>query len=1561
MSEPPAKPAPDPAAGGPPRPKLKPAPGELASGLTNLAKPSDSAPKIDESKRARVDDLWKEALAEGARPSSTIGSLGTVSLHPDSPTVDWQRKLPRAAIASLPNAHAPSTAGAPARVIVDDPTGKVQVHHGDAAADPLAGGTLDALDGRTLDAPPGAAHAPSQIGTRAEAPGDLTRGTTIDLSGTVYAPTQPALPSIPAPGTPAASGKTPLSSTAPTLPGRPVDAPPPGTRMVPPQASRIHAPRPEEFRIQAKLASGGMGEVFVATQLGLNREVALKRPKPSRHDTEARLSAFVREGTVTGDLEHPSIVPIYQNGVDADGLPFYAMKLVHGIEWRYLLHPDLAQERQDPDFIKQVAQKGAAMDLHAHLDVLLKVCDAVAFAHSRHILHRDLKPENVIVGEYGEVQVMDWGLAIDYRDQIPDTAKALSRSNIRGPAGTPAYMAPEMALGDVNKIGPATDVYLLGAILYEILTGRPPHGGSKLDRVLYQAAVNEYLPVRHSNLNVAPGLEAIVDKALATIASARYATVQEFQSALREHLTHEQSLKISTRAEADLDKLSAAASAAGSLTTQSAERREAEHSARYVKFAEIVAAFRQSLELWPLNLSARAGLIRSLTAFVSAALDGGDLGLAHAQIEQLRSAVDHADAAQRENVETLARRWSSLDAQRRARQRNFKLALAGVAVLLAVLVIGGAWSYINIRAEKERAEDNFTEAEKQRQTADEQRKIAEKNFAEAETQRARAEKARLEADQQRQAAETNATLAQKNAAAAIAEKQEADRQRAEADKQRHQAELQKAEAEKQRAIADDQRKVAEAKTVEAQEQRELAEGNLEEAERQRQAAVQNLGAVDIQRARTLIAVHRDYPQAAVFLLRAVENTQSVDSTKARRELNTVFLNSPRRVDSVDFNGDARRMLLDGGSIAVLTLNPQVSWLDLSAEYKIATQKRVGNDPRRDDLRDFVRFGDAWLILDAQGALTRWTGFATQANQEVTAQLKSQPLTVPALNGARVTVLTALPDRNRLVLGLNDGRLLLLKADSTTPGGAAQASENRTLTLICALPAHKGAVSGLAILAAGKQLLSVGADGRLCLWDLEMQKLLRERPAHLGFASALAVDHSAALAATAGPDGAIKVWNLGDFSERLTLQGHLREVGSLAFHPTRPLLASQSFDGTVRLWNLAADPADTPCYATLHVDNPHPTLQVAFSSQDDQLLCLNQDGIELWDLRNRTQVTPEVWQDLRRPGARLLQATRDQVLMLHDRHLLTLGNDDMEPQVQTAADFLGAFHPADNPRRTVALTAAGLFGPPDKLEPLPPADAGKIVAWTRQGPWVLINRGGKFFLADTAQAAWQFQPVPGDGESVGLALSNTGRYFSWNAANRMAFSTEPDNEREIELNFHMPPHAQKILQAAWLPDGQSVVLRTGGNELQIVDEARESVGAIVGHLAPVRTMTLDASGRFLASADASGQVRITDLTDLTGSPLGPPLPAPPDELLFNDDGHTLLCLVGGQLIRLQLPVPGSEEIDELRDTVVDRLGIAPDHYIPRGVRNVLTPAPPEEPPPPPPPPDAPDLPAPEAIP
>lgn len=200
-----------------------------------------------------------------------------------------------------------------------------------------------------------------------------------------------------------------------------------------------------ELAMGETIGEGGMGVVRRAEQLTLRREVAVKQLRADTHRTYAQ-EQLLREAWVTGGLEHPNIVPVYALGTDPDGNPVIVMKKIEGTAWKDLI--DLG------DAPSGHADLDAATDRLAwHLNVFQTVCNALAFAHSRGIIHRDIKPDNVMVGAFGEVYLLDWGIAVSLDDETLPLAR-----DVKTVAGTPAFMAPEMASADGESIDQRTDV-----------------------------------------------------------------------------------------------------------------------------------------------------------------------------------------------------------------------------------------------------------------------------------------------------------------------------------------------------------------------------------------------------------------------------------------------------------------------------------------------------------------------------------------------------------------------------------------------------------------------------------------------------------------------------------------------------------------------------------------------------------------------------------------------------------------------------------------------------------------------------------------------------------------------------------------------------------------------------------------------------------------------------------------------------------------------------------------------------------------------------------------------
>ena len=302
------------------------------------------------------------------------------------------------------------------------------------------------------------------------------------------------------------------------------------------------------YEILGEFSRGGMGMVLRANDAVLGREVLLKQILPEADDDPARRVQFSREAHTSAALEHPNIAPVYDAGALGERRPFYVMRYIRGDN----LKQAIARHHPGPPGETPAARSLRLRDL---LGRFVAVCGAVAYAHARGVLHRDIKPANILLGDFGETQLIDWGLAkVGAESTITETPAGGAKSSSLPPVrlddsgseptkygqakGTPAYMAPEQATGDLERFGPATDVYGLGATLYHILTGRAAFQGDS--REFLADVIRGVFPrPRQVNPEVAPALEAICLKAMAREPGDRYPTAKDLAADIERWLADE--------------------------------------------------------------------------------------------------------------------------------------------------------------------------------------------------------------------------------------------------------------------------------------------------------------------------------------------------------------------------------------------------------------------------------------------------------------------------------------------------------------------------------------------------------------------------------------------------------------------------------------------------------------------------------------------------------------------------------------------------------------------------------------------------------------------------------------------------------------------------------------------------------------------------------------------------------------------------------------------------------------------------------------------------------------
>ncbi len=839
-----------------------------------------------------------------------------------------------------------------------------------------------------------------------------------------------------------------------------------------------------DYELLDKLGEGGMGIVYAGRQSSIDRAVAIKTLKKADAGRREKVS-FVSEAVVTGDLDHPNIVPIYDLGTDQKGALFYSMKQVQGTPWLKVI-----DETSEED----------------NLSILMRVADAIAFAHSRGVVHCDLKPENVMLGDFGEVLVMDWGLA----QLMPEFAKPEGVARSAAGGGTPAYMAPEMARGK-GDIGYHSDIYLLGAILFEIVSGKPPHTGVNVMQCLHFAAQNR---IRKTDAS-GPLLE-IALKAMATKPEDRYQSVSELQQAIRDYLSHAESRHLADRAELVLAK--------------------AERTQDYQLYSQALASYREALSLWEENSDATVGAHRASLSYANCAYERGDYELALSLLDGDEFKSTDSAAETRQVV-------LKAQAERDSRQKRLKQTKRILACLAIVTVCGAVFAAVAIN-------DARLEANNQRQIAVDEAELAAKAQKQAETQREIANRQREIAVVERANADSARLGAEKARDLAFAE-----RERAEAATERAIA-AQKLE-EKAKLAAIEAKELEEAAKLAALEAKALEEKAKEEALKAK--ALEEKAKEEALEAKAL----EEKAKVEALTARALEEQAKVEALEAKMVAEEAKLEALAARAAEAYESYVAQIQLAATKINEQAFGAALSLLD-------ACRPSVGEtDQRGWEWARLMHLCHQSRQTVAVNAPVDALVYSPDGTRFVAATWNSQASIHDAATGEE---LFGLPHKGQYVHDVcfsPDGRLIA--TGSNDPTGPVRIWDAKTGRPIRSIKGHTDAVVDVEFSPDGEHLLTSSYDNTARLWNWKTGEQVQEFAGHFWWVWSASFSPDGTRIVTASQDGTAIVWNTETAEQMAHFNVHQGPVFSARYSRDGHHVATTGNDGQVFLWN----PADLP--------------------------------------------------------------------------------------------------------------------------------------------------------------------------------------------------------------------------------------------------------------------------------------------------------------------------------------------------------------------------------------------------
>jgi WD40 repeat protein/tRNA A-37 threonylcarbamoyl transferase component Bud32 len=878
------------------------------------------------------------------------------------------------------------------------------------------------------------------------------------------------------------------------------------------KTTTMAGPAASDYQLLEMLGEGGMGQVYLARQMSMDRQIALKKLKPNLATDGVQRSKFLAEAVITGDLDHPNIVPIHDLGASDDGTLFYAMKRVRGTPWFEVMNK------------KSLAE---------NLTILMRVADAVAFAHARNVIHRDLKPENVMLGDFGEVLVMDWGLAMPIRaDGTPD-----SDDEGEATCGTPVYMPPEMAAGPLASISYHSDVYLLGAILYELVTGFPPHHGENVMSCLFAAADNKIHPTDKTG-----ELVDIALKAMEARPEDRYRDVRAFQAAIRDYQSHSESVLLASHA---------------------AQQRERAIEARDRDLmGRALYGFQEALSVWSGNTTAAEGVVETQRDLGQLAFDAGDYDYA---VSVLRADEPRHQPLRQQAQKAIQTRESQLSRVRWLQRIS--------AVLAVLIVLGSLVAALIINQARSLVQEERDNALKSAQAEREAKLAAEESEKEASDARAEAEtNLQLSIEREREAQMARAQEAQARAAAEDAEMAERAA-KLEALHEGYRAKIGLAAA-KVDANAFGQSMALLQTTPES----------LRNWEWDRLNYLNNL---------PLASVAAHPPRAEQ--VRYVPGSNGTQAVSAGWDMHAKLwdlsaaepalirsMPSEYKIRALDVSPDGK-FIATGNDAGILTLWNLASGVPLwSAQRHTSAILTMKFSPDGSQLAtggsDFsVMIWDLttreprlasrqtyWVWDLAFSADGRQLLIGTEFGDATLFELEADPKSSAQPPAPRRVWTAALGRDNAIfsVLILPNGKQVLL---GTYSGRIAQV-DSGSGEVVGVFSGHSAGVRSLSLSPDGNQLVTSGNDNTIMLWDLQSGRSTQTLRGHSASVTAAEFSPDGSRVISSAEDGTIKLWLPAETRETVAFERHTGPIRTGGLTADGRLAITGSQDGTARLWN-----------------------------------------------------------------------------------------------------------------------------------------------------------------------------------------------------------------------------------------------------------------------------------------------------------------------------------------------------------------------------------------------------------